>query len=259
MPIRYLFKQLLLPPCGLLLLLLLAWWWRARRPRLARGLFILSFSLLWLFSLPIVVHYAARQIESEPALTPEQWPALAQQAQAIVLLGGGRALADAAWQSDQPSLYAMERLRYAVRVAKASGLPMLISGGKHFGQPPSEAQLMSDVAQRDLAYNVRWQEGDSRTTWENAQFSAAMLKQQGIQRVVLVTQAWHMARARWSFEQAGLQVISAPMGFLSTAVALPDGGWLPDSKALWQNSQLFNEALGLLSYRLLYHAAATDQ
>jgi len=174
----------------------------------------------------------------------------------IVVLGGGRELADPGWGADQPSLMALERVRFAARLAKASGLPLLTSGGLHYGVPPSEAALMAEVLARDYDVPVRWQEGLSRTTWENATHSAELLKQAGITRVVLVTQAWHMPRSRWSFEQAGLQVVSAPMGFLGTPNGRPAGGWLPESKAVWQNGLLLNEAIGLLGYRLFYPGTA---
>lgn len=176
----------------------------------------------------------------------------------IVVLGGGRELADPGWGSDQPSLLALERVRFAARLAKASGLPLLTSGGLHFGAPPSEAALMAEVLARDYDVPVRWQEGLSRTTWENATHSAELLKQAGIARVVLVTQAWHMPRSRWSFEQAGLQVISAPMGFLGTPNGRPAGGWLPESKAAWQNGLLLNEAVGLLAYRMFYRGSVQE-
>lgn len=68
MPIRYLFKQLFLPPGGLLLLLLAAWWLRRRAPRLALLCFCLGFAGLWLMSLPLVVEQAARALEPASAL-----------------------------------------------------------------------------------------------------------------------------------------------------------------------------------------------
>jgi uncharacterized SAM-binding protein YcdF (DUF218 family) len=146
----------------------------------------------------------------------------------------------------------LERVRYAARLAKASGLPLLISGGLHYGAPPSEAALMADVLARDYGVRVRWQEGLSRTTWENATYSADILHKEGITRVLLVTQAWHSPRARWCFEQVGLQVLSAPMGFLGVANGRPAGGWLPEGKALWQNGLLLNEAVGLWAYRWVH-------
>lgn len=252
MPIRYLFKQLLLPPGVLLLVLLVAWWLRKRFPRVAAACFGLAIGGLWLMSLPVVVEWSARLLEREPALVEARWADLAQQVDVIVVLGGGREPGDPAWGDDQPSSMALERLRYAARLAKASGLPLAISGGLHYGQPPSEAALMAQVLLRDYGMPVQWQEEASRTTWENATRSAELLHKDGIKRVVLVTQAWHMPRARWCFEQAGFQVLSAPVGFLGVANGRPAGGWLPESKALWQSSLLLNEALGLLIYPVVY-------
>ena len=252
MPIRYYLKQFLLPPGLLLLLLLLGWCLRKRFPRAALLCLCSGFAGLWLSSLPLVVQQGARWLEREPSLAQEQWPSLAERAEVIVVLGGGREQNDPGWGGDQPSLLALERVRFAARLARASGLPLLTSGGLHYGQPPSEAALMADVLAEDYGLLVRWQEQASRTTWENARYSAAMLQQAGIKRFVLVTQAWHMPRARWSFEQAGLEVVAAPMGFLGVAHGRPAGGWMPESKALWQSGLLINEALGLMFYPLAY-------
>ncbi len=254
MELRFILKQLILPPGGFLLLILFAWllWAWLGRPRLASWCLLTGLFGLWLFSLPVVMEWAARQIEREPALAEGQWSGLAQQAEVIVILGSGREEADPAWGSDQPSVTAIERLRYAARLQRASDLPILISGGLHYGQPPSEAQLMAEALQRDFSVATRWREERSRTTWENALYSAELLKREGVRRVVLVTQAAHMPRARWCFEQQGLEVVSAPLGFLGVPNERPVGGWLPESKALWQNTRLLNEALGMAVYPLIY-------
>ena len=253
MPIRYILKQLLMPPGILLLLMLLGWWLRRRFPRLAGVCFVTGFGGLWLMSLPAVMQWSAGLLEREPALEEARWATLAQRADAIVILGAGREQNDPGWGgADQPGLMALERLRYAARLARASGLPMAATGGLHYGQPPSEAALMADAMKRDYGLDIRWLEEQSRTTWENAVLSADLLQPQGVRRVVLVTQAWHMPRSRWSFEQAGFEVISAPMGYLSAGYARPLGGWLPESRVIWQSSQLLNEAIGLLAYPIVY-------
>ncbi|MFN3768772.1 MAG: YdcF family protein [Ectopseudomonas guguanensis] len=253
MPIRYILKQLLMPPGILLLLMLLGWWLRRRFPRLAWVCFASGFGVLWLMSLPAVMQWSAGLLEREPVLEEAQWATLAQRADAIVILGAGREQNDPGWGgADQPGLMALERLRYAARLARASGLPMAATGGLHYGQPPSEAALMADSMKRDYGLEIRWLEEQSRTTWENASLSAELLQPQGVRRVVLVTQAWHMSRARWCFEQAGFEVITAPMGYLSAGYERPLGGWLPESRAIWQSSQLLNEALGLWFYPLAY-------
>ncbi|WP_236208790.1 YdcF family protein [Pseudomonas tohonis] len=252
MPIRYFFKQLLLPPGGLLLLLLAGWWLRRRSPRLALCCFVLGFGGLLAMSLPVVVEWSARALETEPPLTRDEWSGLASRAQAIVVLGAGRMRGDPAWGEDQPSLLATERVRYAARLAKASGLPVLTSGGLHYGTPPSEAAIMARTLESELSVPVRWQEGSSRTTWENAVESARILKAEGIDRVVLVTQAFHMRRARWCFEKVGLEVVTAPMGAYGVPPGDPFGGWLPEAPAVWKNGMLLNEWIGLLAYPLAY-------
>lgn len=254
MELRFILKQLILPPGGLLLLILLSWllWAWLGRPRLATLCLAGGLGGLWLLSLPVVVEWSARLIEREPALAEAEWAQLGQRAGAIVVLGSGREEADPAWGGDQPSVTAIERLRYAARLHRASQLPILISGGLHYGQPPSEAAMMAEVLQRDFGVPTRWQEARSRTTWENAQFSAEMLKAQGVSRVVLVTQAAHMPRSRWCFERAGLEVVAAPLGFLGVPNERPLSGWLPEGKALWQNTRLLNEAIGMRVYPLLY-------
>ena len=252
MPIRYFLKQLLLPPGVFLLLLALAWWLRRRHPRLASGCFVLGFGGMWLISLPAVVAGGAQLLQTEPPLALEEWATLAQRADAIVVLGSGRERADPAWGSDQPTGVGLERQRYAARLAKASGLPVLTSGGLHYGTPPSEAELRAVSMREDFGVAVRWKEEGSRTTWENAQMSAAILLPQGIKRVAVVTQAWHMPRAVWSFEQAGFEVVPAPVGFLVADNARPLGGWMPEFKSVWQSGQLINEAVGQAGYRLFY-------
>lgn len=253
MPIRFFIKQWLMPPGVLFVLLLAAWWLRRRRPRLAALCFAAGLGGLWLMSLPLVVQQAARLLESEPPLATADWAGLASKADAIVVLGAGRERGDPAWGGgDQPTATAFERIRFAAQLAKASGLPVLTSGGLHYGTPPSEARLMADRLREDFAVPVKWQEQASRTTWENAQFSAKLLQPLGIRRVVVVTQAWHMQRSRWCFERAGFEVVSAPVGFLGRDHARPFAGLLPESRAMWQSGQLLNEAAGLVGYRLFY-------
>ena len=252
MPVRYLLKSLLLPPGIFFVLFLLAFYLRRSRPKLAVGCFTVALGGLWLMSLPVVVETAARSIEQIAPLSRNEWATLAQRADAIVVLGSGRERNDPSWAADIPTGVALERMRYAARLAKASGLPIVTTGGFHYGEPPSEAAIMAESLENDFGVQVRWQEGLSRTTWENATMTADVLQPLGIKRVVIVTQAWHMPRAQWSFEKAGFTVVSAPVGFLSADNARVFGGWLPESRAIWQSGQLLNEAAGLLVYPWVY-------
>jgi len=62
---------------------------------------------------------------------------------------------------------------------------------------------------------VRWAENRSRTTHENAQYSAAMLRAAGIGRVVLVAHAFDMRRATAEFAAAGIATVPAATGIPS--------------------------------------------
>ena len=77
----------------------------------------------------------------------------------------------------------------------------------------------------------------------------------GIERVVLVTSASHMPRSRWCFEQNGIEVIAAPVGFMGVPNGRPLNGWLPEAKAFWQNGMLLNEVVGMAIYPLVYRSA----
>ncbi len=244
---RYLAKALVLPPGGLLLLaalglLLLRRWLRT-------GMLLAASALLglWLLGTPWLGSQLSLLIGAEPPLPRNQWAALDRRAGAIVVLGAGRTGVDAGWGGDQPSALATERLRLAARLQRASGLPLLVSGGRPRGEAEGEALLSARVLAEDFGVAVRWQDNASRTTWENALYSARLLHAAGIRQVVLVTHAWHMPRARWCFEQQGLRVIAAPFGYDRGSASL-----LPDGQSLWQNGLLLNELAGRLLYPQLY-------
>lgn len=259
MELRLLIKQSLLPPGCILWLLLLAFLLRKRWPRTALAVFVSAMLALLLVSMPVSTQYLAAMIETEPALEPQQWPHLAERTDAIVILGGGREGLDPAWGEEQVSYMAMERIRYGARLAKASGLPILFSGGIVHQDATSEAALMANTLEKDFALTAKWLEEESRTTWENALLSQKTLKAAGIQRIVLVTNAWHMPRAKWSYEQQGFQVLVAPVGFFSAPRQLPLAGMVPNSKSVWQNTLLLHELLALYSYQRLYLSNTTHQ
>ena len=107
------------------------------------------------------------------------------------------------------------RLRHGARLARETQLPVLISGGRPLRAENSEAAVMAGILKNEFGIAVRWREEQSQDTAGNARYSAEILRQAGITRVVLVTQAFHMPRARLLFEAAGVQVVPAPRKMLS--------------------------------------------
>ncbi len=246
--LKNLLGSLLLPPTNGLLLLSLAALFRRRRWSFALALS--GGLLLLLQSLPPVASTLIASLEAQagPALTDPQG------AQAVVVLGSGLNLAaaeyggDTAWRHNERSLI---RLRYGARLAEQFELPVLVSGGRPQKATQSEAEVMADIMQREFGVTVRWREIASSDTADNATISARILKQAGIQRIVLVTQAFHMARAKRLFEATGLEVIPGPTDFKSAQWNELGGfNWLPQAKAMQTSYYALHEWLGILWWQL---------
>lgn len=201
---RALLKTLLLPPAGPLLLGVAGLLFWSRRPRVGFALCAVSIASLWLLSTPIVSDALARATEGYPALDPAHLTLTQARAQAIVILGGGVRRGAPEAGSDAPSTHADLRLIEGAKIARATQLPILISGSAR------ETSAMRRFIENDLQVPVRWVEGASTDTHENAVFSARLLKQQGIDRIILVTSSAHMVRAAAEFAAAGLEVTAAP-------------------------------------------------
>ena len=99
---------------------------------------------------------------------------------------------------------------------------------------------------QELGAEVGGKEAVSQNPAGTAALSAPMLKAAGVRRIVLVTHAFHMPRAKLLFERAGLEVIPAPTAFFSHATF----DWLltaflPQTKALQISYYALHERLGM--------------
>lgn len=237
----------LLPPLGPMLLVLLGLWRsRAQRQR-GRGLIWLGLALMLVFSTPASVGWMLHRLETEPPVRSED---LAR-AEAIVILAGGQRRYAPEYGGSSVSALSLERLRYGARLARASGLPVMVSGGR-VDDPQPEAELMRTALEEDFGVAVRWTETASRDTAENARNCALLLRRDGIGRIALVTHAVHMPRARSAFERSGLEVIAAPTAWQ----AGPFEGFeaddlVPTPRAAHAGWYAAHEWLGRLAYRLM--------
>ena len=91
-------------------------------------------------------------------------------------------------------------------------------------------------------------QGKSINTIENARFSARMIEDAGIKRVILVTDAWHMRRSVDRFRSAGLEVIPAPTNY-ATQPELSPIDFLPTTGGLFNSTRAFHEWIGILVSR----------
>ncbi|HEB66866.1 MAG TPA: YdcF family protein [Gammaproteobacteria bacterium] len=249
------FIEILLLPPGLMIVMLVAGWLLAGRFRiLGRFLMFAGVALLWLASTPLVADWAIGLLEDTPALKPQEL--MPPRAQAIVLMGGGRNTAAPEYaHRDVPNRYALERIRYTAHLYRHTGLPILVTGGRVFDDSrPSEAELIRDVLHDDYRIPVQWLETDSRNSRENAEYSRRLLAPLGIDRIYLVTHAYHMPRSRRAFEAVGFTVIPAPTAYLhSNDQDLPLGlRLLPGIEALRVSTVFMHEVLGMVWYAVRY-------
>jgi uncharacterized SAM-binding protein YcdF (DUF218 family) len=98
--------------------------------------------------------------------------------------------------------------RFEVAVELAKRFPraklLLIAG--------SEIEQVRTYAMRHGIPDARLiLEARSTSTYENARFSASLLRPHSCQRWVLVTSSWHMPRAVGTFRKAGFEVTPSPV------------------------------------------------
>ena len=247
--LKPLLATLILPPAGPLLGMLIGWAYWGRWRRAGRLMVAMGLVSLWLLSCNGVAVELARWVL--PTVRPLA-PALARQlkadkVQAIVVLGGGMQRSTPEYGSPQLTADSLVRLRYGAWLATQSGLPLAFSGGIGWGNAgtstPAEATGAVQAA-REWGVTVRWAEGQSRDTAENALNMAQLLLPEHITRIALVTHATHMPRAQGEFLRAGFQVVSAPVGLVNLAHR-DTLEWLPSVGGLSQSQTVLREWLAL--------------
>ena len=243
--ITNLISAFLLPPLSLLLAALAGLLIARPYPRLGRALLTGSLALLWLCATPYFAEGALHLLEGPPKAVDTQ----AQPADAIVVLGGGTYFHAPEYGTDTVGEATLARLRYAAKLQRETGKPLLVTGGKPLGNDIPEAQLMKSVLEQEFKVPVRWAEDASDNTLENARYSYQVLQKEGVKRIYLVTHAWHMPRSILAFRSAGFNVVPAPTAF-TTRYRTDLLSFVPRAEALRDSKIFMHEIIGLLWYRL---------
>lgn len=237
-------KALLLPPTGLLLLALIGLALIRRHPRGGRLLANASVLTLLALSTPIVAGALVRLLDDSPPIDL----AVAKTAQAIVIPGGGVRRNALEYGGDTLGRLTLERVRYGARLAKQTGLPVLVTGGSVLGNTVPEAVLMKEALESEYGVPVRWVEDRSRNTRENALNSASMLHVSGVHRAILVAHSFDVPRASTEYARVGIQVLVAPIGLSNRTDTW--GSLVPSSASLQLSSIACYELVGLTVQRL---------
>jgi uncharacterized SAM-binding protein YcdF (DUF218 family) len=209
--------------------------------RLRAGLGIAAFIPIWLLlcATPAFAHGLQRLLEGQYEARP---PSAYPRSDAIVILGGEAIReAESAWRGE-PGGLANSREGFGYLLYRAGRAPVVLLSGD------SDARRMATILEREGVNPAALRlETASRTTYENARNSAALLHREGMHTILLVTSPAHMPRAAASFEKQGLHVIPAP------ALPPPEprgDAWKPRRAVLWDASHTLHEYIGLWIYRL---------
>lgn len=124
----------------------------------------------------------------------------------VVVVLGARVLPDG-----QPSPALRARIEKAVDLYHQGVAPRLLFSGGVGLYPPAEARVMRDLAVRlGVPPEACLTEEQSHSTEQNARFSADVLRSLGARRVVVVSDPYHLLRARQYFRLQGFEVATSP-------------------------------------------------
>ena len=219
---------------------------RLKRQRVAKWLGWAAFVWLWLWMTPIMTWVVGVPLEREffvDGRVPmvETFPA----ADAIILLGGGMG-ADTNHNSYAEMASGADRVWQAARLFKAEKAPVIVATG--FYPQDTTLPLLRDFGIAEDCVSFL----EARNTEEEAKGIA----EKGYKKVLLVTSAWHMKRARLMFKKYApeIEVVCAPAYFEHTMMAenfFSPKAILPDVYAFYLNSTAFHEWVGIVGYKLL--------
>jgi uncharacterized SAM-binding protein YcdF (DUF218 family) len=242
-----------MPPALLLILIVLGCLLIKSNTKLARRIILGSAAALWLLSTNVFSVWLHNQVVPEyPTVTA----ALLKEnsVQAVVVLGAG-VVTGLPGGDQQMTRNSLERLRLGAQLARQSGLPLAFSGGSGWGAKDtsvSEAEVAEAVLLNAFGMKLNIKESSSRDTQENAANSWALMSNQGITKIALVTHTTHMTRASIEFKGLGFDVVEAAVGQL-TLRKITFMDLLPAASNLELSQAVLRELLAKLIQKLKHH------
>jgi uncharacterized SAM-binding protein YcdF (DUF218 family) len=240
--------SLLVYPLSLSLLLLLVALLlsRSRWTRLRNAILLLATGWLYLSSTAFFANFLMASLERD--FVPRAMSVIAP-ADAIVLLGGALrgdthmgTLADLNDHAD--------RLVHAAALYRAGKAPVLLLTGGAAEDVRTEAEQMKDILTvMGIPAASMILESGSRNTYDNAVYSAQILKSRGMRRILLVTSAYHMRRSVALFEAQGLEVVPSATDYQILVVSETLPPWLPLVGNLSRTTTALHEIVGYWVYR----------
>ncbi len=99
----------------------------------------------------------------------------------------------------------IRRLEHGVTTFRRTAAAYLVLSGGIVAHPPTEAEVMRRLAlQRGVHEAALVLEDRARNTFENALYCGRIIRERGWQRLIVVTDGWHLPRALYVFRRLGL-------------------------------------------------------
>jgi uncharacterized SAM-binding protein YcdF (DUF218 family) len=223
-------------------------WPGGRGRRWARRAWVAAFLLLYLLSTQPVSQAFLLPLERR---YPPPSEARFRQGQATVVLSGGFGGSPFGGPPAALSRVSIARTAAAVRYHRQAGTRLLlISGGSG---DPLAPDLRESVAMQALAVELGVRpdeiltEAESRSSRESARAAGALLRARGIERVLLVTSAFHLPRSVRLFRREGLDVIPCPAEYQSRPPRWELRSFVPVLGRLSHVDTAVHEYVGLLA------------
>lgn len=239
-------------PAGLLAITLLAAFLAARRrPGLSRGLVGTALVMVLALLLTPLDHWVVDPLQHRfPAANDLEL----DRVDGIIVLGGAISNTDLPFNGLPGLSDAAERVPAFFILAQRYPQAKLVFAGGGGGIPAPQGVSEADSARvlfkaMGIAEDRVIYERNSRTTWENAQFSKAIVQPQPGERWLLVTSAWHMPRAVGCFRASGWPVIAWPVDYIGYYWR-PWFGFEAPARLTTLNYAI-KEWIGLVSYHLM--------
>jgi len=212
---------------------------------LGSGIVLLGAITLYLLATPFVADRLYRFTQTDWTTEPT-----AGDTGAIVVLPAGIISGAPEYGGDTVDGLSLQRVRYAAKLQRATGLPIMVTGGLPKKSTISTGDALRQVLVDEFGVTVAWVENAARNTEQHAVNCAAILRKQEIASILLVTHAAHMPRAQKAFERAGLTVTPAPTVFAETYLPFSGRHLLPGTRALFKSWYALHEIVGGIWYRV---------
>ena len=223
-----------------------------RAARVGKWLAGLAVVFLWLMSCHVTTRIVGVGLESGWAQDGVMHGSIEglPDAEAIIVLGGG---VGAHAECHAPELYSgTDRLwqgarLYNAKKSRVAGLKVYCTGG---GCEYAAVPLLTDLC---VPREAIWFSEEPRNTEEEARLIKSQFAGEK-PRILLVTSAWHMSRAKMLFGRVGFDVIPAPTDFEMSCVAenpVGFGDFIPSADALLGNSAAIKEWVARFGYWVL--------